>query len=130
MKISLHENRIPEGATALDAAFIINPTMAFAAQYVQIKKYMGEEMTGFSDKDYRYPLRTVIHDGDVIHFLADYDPAQKKTVNHAELDWFRIVNTEEAREVLIKYYEGLEAQLSALNAKKRGTIRKKKESPS
>ena len=67
----------------------------------------------FSPDDYRYPLKTELNDGDVVHFDADYvpklpdtlRPGQTQSINHATIDWFAQINTEYAKMCLIRYFK-------------------------
>lgn len=95
---------VPRGATALDFAFIVNQTLALTVRGAYIKKWTGEKMS-FSEKDVRFPLKTILEDDDVVHFDADYAPHAKRVVNHAAIEWFSYVNTEHARNRLIDYFK-------------------------
>ena len=95
---------VPKGCTALDFAFQINPTLALAAKSVQIHSWNGGRPKPFKEDDYCYPLGTVLNDNDVVHFVADYysgDPS--RNTNHACLDWFYSINTDNAKHKLIQY---------------------------
>ena len=67
----------------------------------------------FTDEDYAYPLRTVLSDGDVVNFDADYHPkpaegepdSGKISIPHATIDWFADVNTERGKNCLIRYFK-------------------------
>ena len=100
------EGIVPQDSTALDFAFIINPALGRTVRFAQIKKWNGGTVT-FCPEDYNYPLKTVLEDGDVVHFVADYDPRHKQDVEHATIDWFGYVNTEFAKNELIKYFKAL-----------------------
>lgn len=104
---------VPYGATALDFAFIISPALAVTVNSAQIHKWKGTATNPFTEDDYSYPLRTVLSDGDVVHFNADYYPRipgeeaenQKVSIPHATIDWFSDVNTERAKNCLIRYFK-------------------------
>lgn len=104
---------IPYGATALDFAFIISPALAVTVNSVKIHKWKGDATNLFAEDDYAYPLRTVLSDGDVVHFNADYYPRvpgeesadAKVSVPHATIDWFSYVNTERGKNCLIRYFK-------------------------
>lgn len=104
---------VPYGATALDFAFIISPALAVTVNSARIHKWKGAETNPFTDEDYAYPLRTVLSDGDVVHFDADYHPkpaegepdSGKISIPHATIDWFADVNTERGKNCLIRYFK-------------------------
>ena len=104
---------VPYGATALDFAFIISPALAVTVNNAQIHKWKGTATNPFTEDDYSYPLRTVLSDGDVVHFNADYYPRipgeesddQKISIPHATIDWFSDINTERAKNCLIRYFK-------------------------
>lgn len=94
----------PRGATALDFAFIVSQALALTVRGAYIKKYTGESIS-FSEKDARFPLKTILEDDDVVYFDADYIPHANHIVNHASIDWFSYINTEHARNRLIEYFK-------------------------
>lgn len=104
---------VPYGATALDFAFIISPALAVTVNSARIHKMKDTDTNPFTDDDYPYPLRTVLSDGDVVNFHADYHPkiadrepeAGKVSIPHATIDWFSYVNTELAKNCLIRYFK-------------------------
>lgn len=104
---------VPYGATALDFAFIISPALAVTVNSARIHKWKGAETNPFTDEDYAYPLRTVLSDGDVVNFDADYHPkpaegepdSGKISIPHATIDWFADVNTERGKNCLIRYFK-------------------------
>ncbi len=105
---------VPYGATALDFAFIISPALAVTVNSAHIHKWKGEAATPpFAENDYAYPLRTILSDGDVVHFDADYYPRipgeesdeTKVSIPHATIDWFADVNTERGKNCLIRYFK-------------------------
>ena len=104
---------VPRNATALDFAFLVSHAMAVTAKAARIKKWQGGEVT-FDDKDYLYPLKTPLEDGDVVNFDADYSLNEKAIIPHATVDWFDYINTATARKQLIKYFN--------TNGLKRGTL--------
>lgn len=104
---------VPFGATALDFAFMVSPALAVTVNHAKIHKWRGGDPPSFRDNDYAYPLRTVLSDGDVVHFNADYHPRisgveskdKKVSIPHATIDWFAYVNTELAKNCLIRYFK-------------------------
>ena len=108
-----HSNCVPYGATALDFAFIISPALAVTVNSVKIHKWKGEDTAPFTKDDYAYPLQTVLSDGDVVHFDADYHPripgqqndSTLVSIPHATIDWFAQINTERAKHCLIRYFK-------------------------
>lgn len=104
---------VPYGATALDFAFIISPALAVTVNSAKIHKWKGTATNPFTEDDYTYPLRTVLSDGDVVHFDADYYPRipgeesedAKVSIPHATIDWFSDVNTERGKNCLIRYFK-------------------------
>ena len=104
-----YERCVPYGATALDFAFIISPALAVTVNSASIHQWDGGAQ--FRDDDYRYPLQTVLSDGDVVYFDADYYPRRpgggdgRTSVPHATIDWFSHVNTERAKAALIRYFK-------------------------
>ena len=105
-----YPQRVPQGATALDFAFIVRPSMAFTAKYAQIKKFQNGQFRPFSDSDYRYPLKTVLNDGDIVHFDADYLETKGEGIkvikNNVCMEWFAYINTKRAARCLIDYFNG------------------------
>lgn len=97
------KNCVPQGATALDFAFIVKPMLALTVKSAKIHTWKGSETAPFTENDYAYPLRTILSDGDVVHFDADYSRDHDHDVNHATIDWFADINTEYAKHCLIKY---------------------------
>lgn len=108
---------VPFGATALDFAFIISPALAYTVKTARIHTWKGDPATPlFSEDDYRYPLRTILNDGDVVYFDADYFPkatgqepsgvdSGNVSIPHATIDWFADINTEYAKKCLIRYFK-------------------------
>ena len=109
-----HSKRVPYGATALDFAFIINYSLALTVKSARIHTWAGEDTKPFTDSDYAYPLRTVLNEGDVVFFEADYHPKAEidgqlvwdgmENVNVAKMDWFSQINTDHAKNCLIRYF--------------------------
>lgn len=105
-RIREYRKCVPKGATALDFAFIASPSMAFTIKnQVKIRHWDKETMQPFSDSAPTYPLNTVLNDGDIVHFIADYSNKPEDIQNHAEIDWFAYVNTEYAKRCLIWYFK-------------------------
>lgn len=106
-------NLVPVGATALDFAFYVSAAMALTVTGAQIRKIDSGEIH-FSAADYSYPVQTILNEGDVVHFVADYKPraerekdraAGRKPAYTVQVDWFRYINTEHARNCLINYFK-------------------------
>ena len=103
---------VPSGATALDFAFIVSPALAVTVKSARIHQWSDEAPPAFADEDYAYPLQTILSDGDVVNFEADYYPripgqeadAQKTSKANATFNWFAHVNTECAKNYLIRYF--------------------------
>ncbi len=104
-RIKSYVNAVPQGATALDFAFIVKPALAYTAKAAWIEKYKGDPQMEVDEKGYRFPLSTVLHDGDVVKFDCDYDSEEGFFIEHAQLSWFNIVNTVNAREKLVRYFQ-------------------------
>lgn len=102
-----HKKCIPMQATALDFAFIINSALAFTVKNARIHNLREGREPLFTENDYPYPLHTVLNDGDVVWFEADYHPHAQtgNSVNHATLDWLYDINTDWAKACLISYFK-------------------------
>ena len=100
------------GATALDFAFIVSPALAVTVKSARIHQWNEENHPVFKDEDYAYPLQTILSDGDVVNFEADYYPRipgqeadeQKTSKANATFNWFAHINTECAKNYLIRYF--------------------------
>ena len=58
---------VPSGATALDFAFKIGCALAYTVTKARIKKCnAAPENVKFTESDYKYHLKTVLEDGDVV----------------------------------------------------------------
>lgn len=106
-----YEACIPLGATALDFAFLVSPALAHTTKGAWIQAWHGEEdVAPFTGADSKYPMGTVLHDGDVVSFDADYFPQQPEAcIRHTTIDWFEDVNTEYGKRCLIRYFKNLYA---------------------
>lgn len=112
-KKGYRKKQVPYGATALDFAFIISPALAVTVKSAKIHKWKGTATNPFTEDDYSYPLRTILSDGDVVYFDADYYPRipgeeqedAKVSIPHATIDWFADVNTERGKNCLIRYFK-------------------------
>ena len=106
-----YEACIPLGATALDFAFLVSPALAHTTKGAWIHAWHGEEdVAPFTGADSKYPMGTVLHDGDVVSFDADYFPQQPEAcIRHTTIDWFEDVNTEYGKCCLIRYFKNLYA---------------------
>ena len=105
--IKKHEKCVPYGATALDFAFIVSKAMAGTVKGAWIHQHrQGEPMPPFREDDYEFPLKTVLNEGDVVYFDADYVPGDGQgSIHHASIDWFAEINTEYAKMCLIRYFK-------------------------
>lgn len=108
-----HKKCIPMQATALDFAFLINPALAFTVKGARIHNLREGRDPLFTETDYHYPLHTVINEGDVVWFDADYhrDPQEGTSVQHAKLNWLRYINTDWAKTCLIDHFKEKYAEL-------------------
>lgn len=100
-----YADEIPRGATALDFAFAISTSLALTVREVKIKRYIKDSAISFSDSDHSYPLGTPLHEGDVVHFVADYFPDHKRDIDNAKIEWFSDITTETARRALIEHFK-------------------------
>lgn len=98
------ENIVPEGATALDFAFIVSPALAHTVKAARIKKIRGGSVI-FTPDDYLYPKQTILNDNDVVYFDADYQPRINLNIQHTSIEWFGCINTEYAKNELIDYFK-------------------------
>ncbi len=86
---------IPKGATVLDFAFKIHRDIGFSFKYAIV-----------NDSKTKLPPYTKLNEGDKVEIITEKD-ANGKTKNNAQLRWLAYVNTELAKKVLIKHFEGL-----------------------
>ena len=100
-----YKKQLPKGATALDFAFLIKPELALTVTDVQIKRYIKGREALFDEYDYAYPKKTVLNDGDIVHFLTEYSRDNKSPSPRASLDWFEYINTELATHCLVEYFK-------------------------
>lgn len=100
----LREFCVPQGATALDFAFIVNKTLALTVKNAYIQKYESGFVPQFK-KENCYHCKTILNDGDVVHFDADYSAKGTEVKNHASIEWFTYINTENARNCLVNYFK-------------------------
>lgn len=110
-QVKIRPHTIPKGATALDLAFHVKTQLAATVIDAQIKKYRGEGPIHFSQKDYHYPLKTILSDGDIVHFEADYTPPDAR-VDHTSINWVTYVNTNKALSELISLLKAKYPELS------------------
>lgn len=106
-----YEACIPLGATALDFAFLVNPALAHTTKGAWIHARCGEDdVAPFAGDESTYPMGTVLKDGDVVSFDADYFSHQPEScIHHTTIDWFEDVNTEYGKCCLIRYFKNLYA---------------------
>ena len=100
-----YKKQLPKGATSLDFAFLIKPELALTVTDVQIKRYIKGREVLFDEYDYAYPKKTVLNDGDIVHFLTEYSRDNKSPTPRASLDWFEYINTELATHCLVEYFK-------------------------
>ena len=103
-----YEKCVPYGATALDFAFIINPALGVTVKGARIHKWNGESSRPFLETDYCYPAGTLLSEGDVVHFDADYEHDGEKLVYskaNVTLDSLLDVNTQYGKKCLIKHFK-------------------------
>lgn len=97
---------VPSGATALDFAFKIGCALAYTVTKARIKKCNGApENVKFTESDYKYHLKTVLEDGDVVFFETNYPDQFAKP--QVKIQWFNYINTEYARNRLIDYFSSV-----------------------
>ena len=84
---------IAKDSTALDFAFKIHRDVGFGFKYALI-----------NDSKTFFPPYTKLHSDDKVEIIVDRDK-NGNIKNNATLRWFAYVNTEQARRVLIRYFE-------------------------
>lgn len=99
----LRELQVPEGATALDLAFALQPKLALSATAARVKKYAPN--ISFGEDDGLFTLGTILNENDVVNFKADYEQKIGSKRFNAKLDWFSFITTEHARKQLIQYFQ-------------------------
>ena len=114
-KYRKHEKCVPYGATALDFAFLVNKELGLTVKSARIHKWRGDDTTKFTEQDYKYPPGTVLSDGDVVYFEADYEHDGEALIYskpNVTFDSMLDVNTQYGKTCLIHYfkakYEGKE----------------------
>ena len=103
-----YEKCVPSDATALDFAFIISPALGITVKSAWIHKWNNEAPPQFAPADYKYPCATVLSEGDVVYFDADYEHDGEKLVYskaNVDFDSLRDVNTQHGRNCLINYFK-------------------------
>ena len=103
-----YEKCVPYGATALDFAFIISPALGVTVKRAQIHKWKGDDTLPFVDEDHKYPPGTVLSEGDVVYFDADYEHDGEKLVYskvNVGFDSMLEVNTQHGKNCLIHYFK-------------------------
>ena len=77
-----------------------------AAKTARIHTWNGNGSAPFTEEDYHYPLHTIINDGDVVYFDADYSKENQviNSIHHASIEWFAYINTDNAKNILIQYF--------------------------
>ncbi len=100
-KKRLRSFTISPNATALDLAFEVHPTLALCSTACYIRKD-----NNFTSQDQVYRLSSMLNEGDVVTFIADYNSAEpERSIYHAELDWFHFLTTTQAKDMLINYFK-------------------------
>ena len=103
-----YEKCVPYGATALDFAFIIHRELGLAAKSARIHKWRGADRCPFTADDHPYPLGTIISEGDVVYFNADYEREKKKLIyfkENVKIDSMLLVNTQYGKNCLIHHFK-------------------------
>lgn len=100
----LREIQVPEGSTALDLAFLLQPKLGLSVKFARIKKYTPGRTVSFSATDSPFALNTILNENDVVNFEADYEEKIGSTRINAQMEWFRYVKTEYAVEQLIGFF--------------------------
>lgn len=86
--------QIAKNSTALDFAFKIHKDIGFAFKYAII-----------NDSKTKFPPYTKLNENDKIEIITDKNE-NSELQNNAQLRWLAYVNTEYAKKVLIKHFEG------------------------
>lgn len=103
-----YEKCVPYGATALDFAFIISPALGVTVKRAQIHKWKGVETLPFIEEDHKYPPGTVLSEGDVVYFDADYEHDGEQLVYskvNVSFDSMLEVNTQYGKNCLIHHFK-------------------------
>lgn len=103
-----HKKCVPYGATALDFAFIVHKELGLTVKGARIHKWRGDDTTKFTEKDYKYPPGTVLSEGDVVYFDADYERDGEVLVYskpNVSFDSMLDVNTQYGKTCLIHYFK-------------------------
>lgn len=104
-------DNVPAGSTALDFAFVVSTALAVTVKNARIHKWNGTATPKFTAEDHAYPLHTKLADQDVVYFDADYFPRHpnanpdQQSVSHVTIDWFSCINTEHAKNCLIRHFK-------------------------
>lgn len=85
---------MPKGSTVLDFAFKIHRDIGFAFKYAIV-----------NNSKTKLPPYTKLNEGDKVEIVIDKD-VNGRTKNNAKLKWLAYVNSEFAKKVLIKNFEG------------------------
>lgn len=103
-----YEKCVPYGATALDFAFIISPALGVTVKSARIHKWKGVDTLPFVEGDHKYPAGTILSEGDVVHFDADYEHDGEKLVfskANVTFDSLLEVNTQYGKNCLIHHFK-------------------------
>ncbi len=87
---------ISKNSTALDFAFKIHKDIGFAFQYAIIN---GSKT--------KFPPYTKLNEGDQVEIIVERE-SNGNLKNNSQLKWLAYVNTEQAKKVLIKWFESLQ----------------------
>lgn len=93
------EHRVPLNITALDLAFEFQPKLAKCATKCYIRRD-----TGFSPNDNALPLSTVLGEGDIVSYIADYS-GPNDCQYHVTFDSFLNVTTLRAKAALVDHFK-------------------------
>lgn len=98
-KATKREHRVPPNITALDLAFEFNAELAKCATGCYVRRD-----TGFSPKDGPMPLSTVLGEGDIVSYVADYS-GPNALQYHISFDSFLDVTTLQAKIALVSHFK-------------------------
>jgi len=98
-KATKREHRVPSNITALDLAFEFQPELAKCATGCLVRRD-----TGFSPKDDPLPLSTVLAEGDIVSYVADYS-GPTAFQYHVSFDSFLDVTTMRAKAALVAHFK-------------------------
>ena len=98
-KHTKREHRVPSNITALDLAFEFQSELAKCATGCYVRRD-----TCFSLTDAAQPLCTLLSDGDIVSYIADYY-GPNEFQYHVTIDSFLSVTTTRAKVALVDYFK-------------------------